>query len=190
MNVDIYSGYWDYRYNGDWIGGHLPVSNSSSGYHGILKQWWDSYLLPQDNVLLITEGKIVKNELEMMYPHVNFINHGFMQEGNYEYDVIFDLCKPLQNITMPKINAIVCQATLEHLFDPITALKNMLSLCNYGAEIYIHTHTPDFPYHPYPRDYLRFQPDWFVDIPKNIENLDIMDLCYDNKHIFSRLKVV
>ena len=52
-----YNKIWDT--NSPWIGGKFEVSNLSTGYHGILKQYWDTYNTGND-VLLISENNKVK----------------------------------------------------------------------------------------------------------------------------------
>lgn len=186
MTKFILSKNWDLSVaNGYWIGGYFPVSNSSNGYHKILAQWWENFLRPGHHVLLVTENEIVKNEFSLLYPGTVFKNLEY-QSNKRDFDL--DLCKPWDYVTIDKFDAIVCQATFEHLFDPVQAMRNLINITNDNGEIYIHTHTPGFHYHPYPRDYLRFQPDWFEDVAKNFTNVRLLDLFYNESHIFSRYK--
>lgn len=60
----------------------------------------------------------------------------------------------------------VCNALLEHVIDPTTALGAMLGLIRPGGFVYALTAMPSFHLHRYPRDYLRFHLDYFEDLPQ------------------------
>lgn len=186
---------YDYTPNNiGWIGGKFDIPNQSTGYHGILKQWWNAYKTENASWLLISEKNHVKPYFKTEYPNDTFKTLEYFAENN-EVDYRYDLCDRNLPTNVIKFDLIVCQATLEHIYDPYSAILNMINLLNKDGILTIHTHTPHYPYHPYPRDYLRYHPDWFLDIPntiRNVELLELFDASNDNDdlsgHIFSCYK--
>lgn len=177
--------HWDYSpYDTYWIGGRFQVSNFSNGYHGILKQWWD-YYNKGVSCLLISENNKVKSEFQIQYPEWRFQTLDFYDNKGEPVDIKVNLCDALPSKIDSAFDLIICQATLEHLYDPFMAMKNMSSLLNDKGVVVIHTHVPGYYYHPYPRDYLRFHPDWFEDIPVFIKEYKLLELYATQGHIFS-----
>lgn len=184
------AGNWNYEkqnfHGANAIGGAWPVPNLSGFYHGILQQWWQNHFPRVKDCLLISENVHVKQHFENNYSNIKFFTNDHPESDQKPVDISHDLCVPWS--TYNAFDAIICQATLEHLYDPMTAMKNMNIALKSGGEIYIHTHTPGYPYHNHPRDYFRFQPDWFIDLPKYVKNLELKELCEFDNHIFSLYK--
>ena len=176
--------------NEPWIGGQFSVPNLSSGYHGILKSWWETHLTPRSLVLLVSEDENVKKTFESCYPGTKFVTTNL--HTSHDVDFILNLCdSKFVDAFSDKFDIIVCQATLEHVYDPFNAIKNMSSLLNPQGIILIHTHTPGFIHHPCPTDCLRFYPDWFKEITKYIDNIQLLDLIHtDSFHIFAKYQKI
>jgi len=177
---------WDYSTYGSWVGGHFLVSNSSNGIHGILKQWWDHYIEFQNpRVLLISENTKVKNEIQLAYNNWNIQTIDYypeIQQG--QPDFIMDICKDeIKN----KYDTVINQATMEHLYNPFGAMKNLCEALNKNGYLFMHTHPQAFTYHQYPRDYFRFMNDWWYDLPNYIEGIKLIELYEtDNSmHVFT-----
>ena len=188
----LYSKYnkeWDTNLYNWGIGGLFEVSNLSEGYHGILKQYWDTYNKGND-VLLISENNKVKKEFSDKYPNWNIHTIDFYPEisTNNDVDIIGDICNPINPI-LNTYDLIINQATLEHVYNPFQAMLNLTkSLKNEGILV-THTHPPSFPYHQFPRDYMRFMIDWWIDLPKYIDNIELLELYMkDDRHVFSCYK--
>jgi len=47
------------------------------------------------------------------------------------------------------------------------------------------THTPAYQYHGYPKDYLRYFPDWFKDVGGVLGNLALVELLCLDGHAFA-----
>lgn len=173
-----------------WVGGQFSVPNLSGGYHGILQSWWEKYITPQSLVLLISENDDVKKTFEIRYPGTTFVTTNLYTVDNVDY--ILNLCdSEFVNSFNVKFDIIVCQATLEHVYDPFNAIKNMSGLLNHNGLLLIHTHTPGFVYHPCPTDCLRFYPDWFKEIVNYIDNIQLLDLVHTNSfHIFAQYQKI
>ncbi len=172
-----------------WVGGKFSVSNFSNGYHGILQQWWEFYNKGQF-CLLISENNKVKGEFKQHYPNWEFSTLDFYDNKGEPIDIVADLCNEIHTHVKSKFDLIVCQATLEHLYNPFKAMENMISLLNKGGVVVVHTHLPTYYYHPFPRDYIRFHPDWFEDIPLFIKNCEMVELYTINGHVFSAYRKI
>lgn len=167
------------------VGGKFPVPNSSGGYHGLLKEWWEHYGKHKKQWLLVSENNEVKKVFESRYSDKQFYTTEYYDDFNKTTDYELDLCNPNHTKNLPKVDIVICQATLEHVYDAYGAVKNMINILNPEGYLFIHTHTPGFVYHQYPRDYLRFYPDWFEDIPINIKEVKLKELVSVKNHIFS-----
>ncbi len=182
---------WDFAFN-KGFGGWLEVPNTSNGYHGILMQWWEKYSLGQ-RCLLVSETKKVKKIFTEKYNSTEFVATDFYVDllENASTDVLWNLYEEIPNeLEAIKFDSIVCQATFEHLMDPIGILKKLTKLLNNGGYIYLHTHTPYYPKHNWPSDYLRYLPEWFKDIPLLIKELQLNELYSEKGHIFALYKVI
>lgn len=162
-----------------WIGGHWSVANESGGYHGLLKTWFDYFGL-QGKGLVVGEqgeaGDAVKNAFRSEYG-VEVYSVGLSNA-----DIVWDITKPLE--TDERYDWIVCQAVLEHVKDPVAAVRNMGNVLKKGGRLYIHTVGPGFPYHAYPIDCYRFFRAALVGMAE-IANLEIDDMLWTNSHCFA-----
>lgn len=190
-NNYLYSKYnynWDTTiYPGNYtIGGLLKCSNLSGGYHGILKQYWDKYNTGND-VLLISENNKVKEEFNLIYPNWNIKTIDLYPEisTTYDVDIVGDICNMSNPIT-DKYDLIINQATIEHLYNPFQCMLNLSNSLKDNGILVTHTHPPNQEYHQYPRDYFRFMIDWWIDLPKYINNIELLEVCMkNNAHVFS-----
>ncbi len=166
---------------GQYVGGTFKVSNSSGGYHGILKQWWD-HGCSGGKVLLISESEKVKQEFKSFYPHWDIKTTDFYDKST---DILVDVCAKT-NPFKEKFDLIINQATLEHLYNPFQAMENLTGALNVNGIIVTHTHPPRMAYHQYPRDYFRFMKDWWYDLPKYISGIELEEFyMYENYDVFS-----
>jgi hypothetical protein len=188
---------WDYKLVPDyrgidfWVGGLLSVSNISTGFHGILKQWWEYYVYGnQKNVLFVGENNIVKNELNNIYKNWNIDTLDLYTELRHsESDIIADICIP--NLKLEKkYDLIVNQSIIEHIYNPFEAMKNMCEHLNQEGYLMTHTCAQHYPYHQFPRDYIRFMNDWWYDLPFYIKNIGLIEVYEDEEsfHVFSCYK--
>ena len=88
----------------------------------------------------------------------------------------------MQHLSSPPLPPEVCGLTLSLPLVPRPG-------CD-GGVVVLHTHLPGFYYHPYPRDYFRFHPDWFEDIPKFILGCEMLELYTVNGHVFAAYRKV
>lgn len=171
------------------IGGWFNANNHSSGYHGILKQWWEHYGLGS-KCLLVSESVETSKSFAKFYPDTKFISTDYFldikNDVNNKTDIIWNLyLDPPNDLMESKANSILFQATLEHLIDPVQVMRNLAKTIESKGHIFIHTHTPLYPYHACPRDYLRYQPDWFIDIGEHLSDIELVELVAVEGHIFA-----
>lgn len=179
---------WDYGLKEQyWIGGRFKVSNFSNGYHGILQQWWEHYNTGH-SCLLVSENNKVKHEFQLHYPDWKFATLDYYDNKGEPIDIEADLCSDFTANINVKYDLIICQATLEHLYNPFTAMQNMLKLLAKDGVVVLHTHLPSYYYHPYPRDYFRFHTDWFEDVTKFIPDCELLELYTVGGHVFAAYK--
>jgi|WetSurMetagenome_2_1015567.scaffolds.fasta_scaffold368149_1 hypothetical protein len=152
----------------------LPVDNLVGYFHHIMRQYWDHYGLG-DKCLLVSENVRVKKTLREKYPAVEFITTDlftdlYQSQDDASPDVIWDVCtEPPAELKNNTFNSVICQSLLEHVIAPTTAIINMFKLLGSNGYIYLLTHTPSFPLHRYPKDYVRFHHDYFEDLPVFIQ---------------------
>jgi SAM-dependent methyltransferase len=177
-NVDTSNNYKNF------VGGLFPTSNTSNGYHGILQQWWEYYNKGND-ILLISETQIVKNEFKEKYPQWNIFTADKFSDDT---DIKVDICS-MNNPFVNKYDLIINQATIEHVHDPFRAMYNLINSLKIGGILVTHTHPPGYWYHQYPKDYFRFMKDWWYDIPSYINDVELLELYMtNNKHVFTCYK--
>ena len=168
---DIYSKngkIWNLEKDRWWIGGHLPAPNLSQGYHAIQQQWWEAYAPAESKVLLVSETTKVKHAFESLYPHWTILTLDKFTELTDAAtaegcDILGDICASPSPLSSHSFDLIINQATLEHVYDPFGAMRNLLASLNPGGIIVSHTHPPAMIYHSFPRDYFRFMKDWWYD---------------------------
>lgn len=166
---------------GQYVGGTFVVSNTSHGYHELLKQWWDHYFT-SGKVLIVSENSIVKSEFKNVYPLWDIKTTDFYDTTT---DIFADICNKQNQIT-EKFDLIINQATLEHVYNPFQAMENLCDSLNKDGILVTHTHPPNMGYHQYPRDYFRFMKDWWYDLPKLIPNIELVEFhMHENFDVFT-----
>lgn len=180
---------WNLKMDGWWVGGHLPAPNLSQGYHAIQQQWWEEYATG-NNVLLVSETKKVKRTFESIYKHWSILAIDRFTEltdaSSDGCDIVGDICEVPSPLAGYKFDLIINQATLEHVYNPFGAMKNLVDSLNRGGIIISHTHPPAMVYHSFPRDYFRFMKDWWYDLPQWLPGIELLELAMiDNLHVFT-----
>ena len=165
----------------DWIKGKFRAPNESGGFHGILKEWWEKYSV-KNLVLLVTEPKNVAKKLSEEYGWDCRTLNMFGDNSDYNTDICGDI-----SWIKERFGLIICQTTLEHVYDPYGAMRNMTSLLEPNGIILIHTHNMKMPIHRHPRDYFRFIIDWFQDIAIKL-GIEVLEIHEESEHFFAAYK--
>jgi SAM-dependent methyltransferase len=174
---------WDLNRGGRGIGGWETFPNASRGYHGILLQWFEHYH-SSGEVLVVSESRSTAALFQKRYPRWTWITLDLFTDINEgQPDHVVDICGDMPGALVRRFGSILCQATLEHVYDPMAAMRNLAACLAPGGFFLLHTHTPPFMYHPCPRDYFRFNVDWFEDIEKHIPQLVLLELVAMDGHI-------
>lgn len=185
-NPFFYSGtgnQWDTTFRRG-IGGWFPCSNHSFGYHGLLQQFWEKFGFGR-KCLLVSENVKSAADFSRKYNGVHFISTDYFLDVGAEHietDVIWNLYEKAPELI---VDSIVCQATIEHVMDPVGIFRKFASMLAQNGFLYVHTHTPLFPYHPWPKDYLRYHPEWFVDVPTLVKELTVREVVCIYGHAFA-----
>jgi SAM-dependent methyltransferase len=167
-----------------WVGGRVQLDNLSRGYHGIFKKWWDYFGLSGDALVVGEEGssgKAVKEFFERTYPKIAEVKTASLRDA----DILWDITKPYEHNVL--FDSVICQAVLEHVKDPVAAVKNMVSALKRGGLLYLHSHGPAFPYHAYPIDCYRFYRDGILAMAE-LSKTTIVDMLWTPLHWFAVLR--
>lgn len=123
-----------------------------------------------DRCLLVSESRKVAMAYSSVYSDTSFLSCDLfseLQEAAYgddgRPDFVWDVTTPLQS--SDTFNSAIAFALLEHVIDPIMAIRNMLECLEKTGYLYIMTHSPSFHIHRYPCDYIRFNKDFWLDLP-------------------------
>ena len=149
----------------DWSthdGGFFSAPNISSGFWSIELDMLEAYGVGK-SLVLVAEPEAVIPRLRGRFPGVEDVQV-LPYWGDKGETFKYDLCTPFEY--PQKFDSALCQATLEHIPRPATAIENMLRLLNPEGILVLHTVGPGSPYHRYPVDCLRFWPDFYPEVTK------------------------
>ena len=165
--------------------GYFLVPNLSGFYHGILRDWWERHGLG-DRSLLISETHAVAEVFAERYAATKFVTTDYFVslQPKPTCDFVWDLCSAHVPDEARGSNSIICQATLEHIIDPVQVMRNLTEALEPEGMLYVQTHTPAYPYHGWPKDYMRYFPEWFEDIA-GVVRLQLVELLCVDGHAFA-----
>ena len=168
---------WDTHYDpGGWFGGKIECNNTSQGYHVVLLKWLEHYHKSGD-ILMVSETMDTASVFKKMYPQWNWLTtdlYSTLNGGRPDFEL--DICVPVSHDFHNIFGGILAQGTLEHVYDPVGVMRNLHNMAKVGGVIIVHTHTPPFVYHPYPRDYYRFHIDWFEDMRRFVPGMELVEI--------------
>jgi SAM-dependent methyltransferase len=114
-----------------------------------------------------------------LYPEIN-------TEKSLENVIVGDICNLKNPLEVNKYDLIINQATLEHVYNPFQAMYNLTQSLTQNGILLTHTHPPAFVYHRYPSDYFRFMKDWWLELHRYIQNIELLEFfMFENKHVFT-----
>jgi SAM-dependent methyltransferase len=126
---------------------------------------------------------------------LNYLGIDIMQGP--DVDLICDITDDIRNIYEKlghdKFDLVICMNVLEHLYEPIKALNNIISLLRNGGYIIIVTPLV-WDLHDWPHDYYRLNPDFYKKYTKD-SNLRILDDTFllssrENRQFYPDLNVI
>ena len=157
----------------------------SGFYHGILRDWWEKHGLG-DRSLLISETHAVANIFTDKYPATKFVTTDYFVDlqPNPTCDVVWDLCSTDVPDDVRGVNSVICQATLEHIIDPVQAVRNLTTALEPEGMLYVQTHTPGVSLSRLAQGLPAAFPEWFRDIAGGCRVGVVQLLCVDG-HAFA-----
>ena len=107
----------------------------------------------------------------------------------------YDLCKvdSTKNVSQ-KFDVVITQALIEHVFDPVQVLKNLISTLKIDSDatnsgvLVVHTNNVLMPLHRYPIDTLRYNKDWFISVESYLP-LTLLHFSLKGHHMFAVYRV-
>lgn len=161
------------------LGGEIPMPNRSKFYHGVLLDWCRHFGI-KGNVLLVGEngknGGPVGAQFKQRFPAIERIETLDLEDADHICDLTVTV-----SLGEQKWEFVICQAVLEHVFDPVQAIRNMVGMVDEGY-VLIHTHGPEYPEHKHPVDCIRFLRDFFLQVCDKIPRVELADLIYTPFH--------
>lgn len=127
----------------------------NNGYAAPFPVWWSHFKLKGSGYAIgetKIQGEWINKKLKKEYPNVSQIKTVDLEYADFNMDIIY---KPLPN----KADFIFCMAVLEHLIDPISAIRNMSDSLKIRGLLCISVPTQKFKQHRRPLDCYRFLED-------------------------------
>ena len=162
----------------EWNGESIKAPNRSGIYWGVFDKWWEIFAMHGEVGMIGDEyplGIELKSYLAERFPMIENIYLISLENS----DVDWDITKP---ITL-SFDWIVCQAVLEHVKDPVAAVKNMTNALTDNGFLMLHSHGPKFKEHRHPIDCYRFFRDGVLALAELAE-LEIIDILWTEAHWF------
>jgi len=152
-------------------------------YYLLLKKWWDIFRLTGVGLMIGAQDSIWKTsheKLKELYPEITEIYSVDKEDCN----IIWDITESVTGSLLNDPDWIVCQATLEHIDDPMGAMRNMVRVLKSGGLLYLHTCGPMVEEHKYPVDCYRFMRDSLIAFSEKLD-LKIEDLLWTERYCYA-----
>ena len=159
------------------------VPNKSGFYHDGLKAWFDNFRLSGYG-LLIGDRIGVKPILKKRYSEI--IESYSVELEKDSGDIEWDITQPFRISVGARMNFysadkknfpfdwIICQAVLEHVIDPVAAMKNLSNVLKPMGLLFLHVPGIGCPEHKFPIDCYRFFKDSLIAF-QELAGLDMID---------------
>lgn len=161
---------------------NIKFTQMTGGFYDIFSTWWDYFGLEGRGLLVGhfgRRGEKAKVGLCRKYKDVTEINTLDLYR---EADITHDITKPFE--VVEKYDWVVTQATLEHVVDPVAAIRTMLSVLKDGGYLYMHSVGPAFGYHQHPIDCYRFHKDVLFAWAE-LFDVELLDIHWHASHWFT-----
>ena len=129
--------------------------NDNNGYSAPFPLWWTMWDLRGFGYLIgeqHPQGEWINRKLQAEYPKVNYAKSVDVRQADINLDISVSKLPE-------KVNFIFCMAVLEHVYDPLTAIRNMTSALFPGGLLCISVPGQGFKQHRRPIDCYRFLED-------------------------------
>ena len=160
----------------------LIVPNKSGFYHDALRTWFDHFDLSGKG-LLIGDKEEVKPVLKSKYPNVTEILNVNLTSNS---DINWDITTPYYGTDL-EVNWIICQATLEHVVDPVSSMRNLSEVLAKDGLLFLHVPAFGYGYHAFPIDCYRFSRDTLIAF-EDLAGLTLLDSLCDKDRVMAAYK--
>jgi len=157
----------------------LPADNLSKGIWDELLKMLEKYGIGKE-CYMVAENHKVEPLMREWFPGVvfSYLGYGDERTGARYHN---DLNKIIK--FNKQWDSVFSQALLEHVCRPSIAVENMVNACKPGGTIVIHTVKPGFQMHKFPKDCVRFFPDFWLELCKYLP-LRVLDYKEHGYHVF------
>jgi hypothetical protein len=162
-----------WRVGGEWS---MP-GHPSRGYHGLIKAWLLRYKA-QGDFLLVGEEMNTAGHFAAAFGSACTIT---TCDINGRGTMTWDVTRPGPVMAH---DVVVCQAVLEHVLDPVAALRYMAQALRPGGLMVVHTHGVEMPEHDHPVDCWRLMPGALALVGAHL-CLDVLDTLSTPRHVFA-----
>ena len=165
----------------------IKAPNSSTIYWSVFYHWWKRFPLIGNGWLIGDEHPFLLPLKEWFYErYPNITNIGGVSLDRS--DILWDICDSASAVILHgRSKFIICQAVLEHVKDPVSAVKNLADCLTDGGMLYLHSHGPAFEEHRFPVDCYRFFRDGVLALAE-LSGLNILDILWTPNHWFLLLR--
>ena len=164
-----------------WNGDRTKAPNRSGVYWEIFPLWWQLFPLRGNGLLIgdeYPEATALKKWFQDKHPMIENIVASSLENSDMDWDITHPLEKEI------RFDWIICQAVLEHVKDPVAAVKNLGSVLNHNGLLFLHSHGPEFKEHRHPIDCYRFMRDGVIALLQ-LAKLELVDILWTSSHWFA-----
>lgn len=158
----------------------IPTRNVSRKIDSLLVKWFRHFKL-NGRGLIVGDGgycQHIKKSYKHHFPEIEEMRVVDLEDA----DIIWDITEP-RPVGLMGMDWVVFQATLEHVYDPVASIKNLISTLKTDGLLYLHTVGPGMKVHRRPVDCLRFLPDFFTILEQKNDHIEIVDMLWTNYHV-------
>lgn len=159
------NNYGNFNRDRDLRGHRVPNPGSEGGaLIGDIIFLAKSVELGSRNLLLAGDRLDVKKIWHPIFPQSQIYTCGI-----HEMDEYWNFDEPIpDSLKTKQFGLIVSHAMIEHLFDPVQHVRDLISLLEPGGNLILHSVLPGFFYHRVPIDCYRFYPDFFESVSSRL----------------------
>lgn len=167
----------------------IKAPNRSGLFWKVFAEWWDIFPLEGKGLLVGENYKDNGTEMKGFFHKVSGKVTEVLLSDISNSDENWDITQPYSGYKENfEFNWIICQAVLEHVKDPVAAVRNLVEVLTWDGFLYIHSHGPEFGEHRHPIDCYRFLRDGVIALADLSGGARIVDMLYTKQHWFLLLQ--
>ena len=165
----------------------VDISKRTAGqFYAIFAHWWDYFNIKGKGLLVGHGGPTGEAAKRFLLKEYEKVTEVLTTDIEREADLMWDITStdPVPDSGFGFVNS---QAMLEHVVDPVQAMRNMKNVLGNEGMIFIHTHGRAFGYHSFPIDCYRFSREVLI-AWADLLDMKLMDLWCNAHHVFAAYK--